>query len=72
VSVSASANLVGLRVTLVDWLGVRVREKEKVPLRVKGLVIKVSMRVEVSFEGEVGYASRWVGSGEGGMSTGIG
>jgi len=42
-----------------------VREKEKVPLRVKGLVIKVSMRVEVSFEGEVGYASRWVGSGEG-------
>jgi len=49
-----------------------VREKEKVPLRVKGLVIKVSMRVEVSFEGEVGYASRWVGSGEGGMSTGIG
>ena len=64
-------NLVGLRVTLVvKLLGVRVREK--VPLRVKGLVIKVSMRVEVSFEGEVGYASRWVGSGEGGMSTGIG
>ena len=36
--------------TLVDWLGVRV--KEKVPLRVKGL-----------FEG--GYASRWVRSCEG-------
>jgi hypothetical protein len=39
-----------VKVTLVDWLGVRV--KEKVPLRVKGL-----------FEG--GYASRWVRSCEG-------
>lgn len=47
-----------------------MRVIEKVPLRVKGLVIKVSIRVEVSFEGEVGYASRWVGSGEGGMSRG--
>ena len=39
-----------------------MREKEKVPLRVKGLVTKVSIRVEVLFEG--GYASRWVGSCE--------
>jgi hypothetical protein len=41
-------------------LGVRVREK--VPLRVKGLVTKVSIRVEVWLcEVEVGYAS---GEGE--------
>ncbi len=39
-----------------------MRVKEKVPLRVKGLVIKVSITVEVLFEGEVGYASKWVGS----------
>jgi hypothetical protein len=48
-----------VKVTL-DWLGVRVREK--VPLRVKGLVINVSITVDVLLEG--GYASRWVGSGE--------
>ena len=36
--------------------------REKVPLRVKGLVINVSIPVDVLLEG--GYASRWVGSGE--------
>ncbi len=39
-----------------------ILQQEKVPLRVKGLVIKVSITVEVLFEGEVGYASKWVGS----------
>jgi hypothetical protein len=52
---------------VVELLGVRVREK--VPLRVKGLVTKVSIRVEVLFEG--GYASRWVGS-EGVVKGGAG
>lgn len=36
--------------------------REKVPLRVKGLVMKVSITVDVLLEG--GYASLWVGSGE--------
>ena len=54
-------------VVVVELLGVRV--KEKVPLRVKGLVIKVSITVEVLFEG--GYASRWVGS-EGVVKGGAG
>ena len=48
-----------------------MRVKEKVPLRVKGLVIKVSITVEVLFEGEVGYASKWVGS-EGVVKGGAG
>ena len=48
-----------MKVTL-DWLGVRV--KEKVPLRVKGLAVNVSITVDVLLEG--GYASLWVGSGE--------
>ncbi len=52
---------------VVELLGVRVREK--VPLRVKGLVIKWSITVEVLCE--VGYASRWVGS-EGVVKGGAG
>ena len=43
--------------------------REKVPLRVKGLVIKLSITVEVLCE--VGYASRWVGS-EGVVKGGAG